>query len=600
MHTSWSNDGTKLYTVTHENYDYGTTNRHKWPGSRLDQLDVSTPWDLTTATRVASNIQWYDSDSPNIIDFNINSDGTKLYIVTEQTVETHTLSTPYDITTASVTPTGTFNTWTIADTSNKDFRWNAMSVSPDETKIYLMGRYEHAIREYSMSVAGDVTTMSPTGNTISMKDTALDASYDSLRVNSGPLLWEFFMSDDGLHIYVTANSASNGKIAKWTMTTAWDLSTATETTSEHIDLVLYTPGYQDFAPHIDQNFDAYVSGGMSDINFSKDGTKLFAGGGGSVGSGLFQYDVSGTFTHNLTLQGLPVEDSVGAPTSYMDESKFNSDYNARADLPGKTVFSANDVYGLTFSANGMHCYYTSGSSARDVKTVRQLALTTAWDISTMSHVRYQDLNATPPNGGPAWTGIEHHDISISTDGTKFYSLDRDTGSIVQYNLSNPYDISSFSRVEGQHVYSYVISGDSSTFSISYDGKIMFIYGKGPYAITRKFKLTTPWDITTAYPTGWQRTPTRDANGMSADGMYEFQSWSTTSMVRKANLAPWDLSPWLSSGTGSGDFDPAPVITNFKCPGIDDPMHKITISTDGRTLILYSTGTSEIISYDIGT
>ena len=601
-HSSWSNDGTKLYTVTHQP-SYTTALAHQWPNGRVDQFDVSTAWDISTATRIASSTQWGGSSQPNVIDLHINSDGTKLYIVTVETVETYALSTPYDITTASSTATGTFNTWTITDTSNKDFRWNSMSVSPDETKIYLIGRYNHHIKEYSMSTAGDVTTMSPTGNNIPMKDTLFDASYDYLRINaSSPLLWGLFMPEDGLHIYVCATGASNSKIGKWTMTTAWDLSTATETSSELIELRLYTPGHPTFSPHLDQNTGAYNEG-MADINFSKDGTKLYAGGlSANIGSGLFQYDVSGTLTQNLTLQGLPVEDNMGAPTQYMDESKFSSNWNARADLPGKTVFSANDVYGLTFSADGMHCYYTSGSSARDVKTVRQLALTTAWDISTMSHVRYQDLNATPPLGGPAWTGIEHHDISISTDGTKFYSLDMDTRSIVQYTLATPYDISSFSRVEGKDVLTLMLAGDECNFNISYDGKIMFVHGGQPRHM-RKFKLATPWDISTAYATGWQRNMGgSDAHGMSADGMYEFRNWSATSFKRKDNLAPWDLSPWDSTtgGTGGADFDPAPVLTNFKCPGVDDPMRKITISTDGRTLIVYSTGTSEIISYDIGT
>ena len=594
-HSCWSNDGTKLYTLTHEGYGMN----HQFPEARVDQYDVGTAWDISTTQLVATSTQWGGATPTKMIDLHINSDGTRLYLITVETVETHELSTPYDITTASLTATGTFNTWTIADTANKDFRWTSMAVSQDETKMFLIGRYTHQIKEYSMSTPGDVTTMSPTGNSVATKDSAqLDAEYDYLRVSAGPHYWEIFVTNDGLHIYVSALTAPSGPIiAKWTMTSAWDLSTATETPSELINLAPLTPGNPAFYPHLDQNTGERNGSGISSVNFSPDGKKLYVGG-----QGIFQYDVSGTFAHNLTSQGLLVEDDMGAPASYMDETKFSSVWASRANLPGKTVFSANDVYGLTFSADGMHCYYTSGSSARDIKTVRQLALTTAWDISTMSHVRYQDLNATPPNGGPAWSGIEHHDISISTDGTKFYSFDRDTNSIVQYNLVTPYDISSFSRTEGQYLYSDIFGGDECNFNISYDGKIMFLMG-GEIGHMRKYKLSTPWEMSTAYYTGWERNEgTNTANGMSADGMYEFRNWSGTNFKRKTNPGPWDLSPWDANpgGTGGLDFNPAPVLTNFMAPGIDDPLRKITISTDGRTLIVYSSGTSEIISYDIGT
>ena len=152
--------------------------------------------------------------------FRWSYDGTKLFIGADDTdVHTHTASTAWDITTVSSTVDNekTF-TETIASIFFKD----------DGTKVYIA---ENAvgttdiIRQYSLSTAWDISTA-----------TSDSKSYSPLQ---STVTKDFFIRSDGLKLYTTGNSTD--KVFQHTLSAAWDISTASY---DSVELDLATEGSQ--------------------------------------------------------------------------------------------------------------------------------------------------------------------------------------------------------------------------------------------------------------------------------------------------------------------------------------------------------------------
>lgn len=181
------------------------------------QYDLSTGWDVSTMSYSNNSKNFSSQDSaPTGID--ISSDGTKMYIVgiTNNTVYQYTLSTAYDISTASY--------------ASKSFSVSSQSSNPrdiafktDGTKMYLCTTSPNdAVYQYSLSTAWDIST----------------ASYDSVSLSlssqtTGPN--GMSISQDGKYMLVTGNSSTN--IYQYVLSTAWDLSTASYDSVLDVDSV---------------------------------------------------------------------------------------------------------------------------------------------------------------------------------------------------------------------------------------------------------------------------------------------------------------------------------------------------------------------------
>ena len=165
----------------------------------ITALTYSTSLDLSsqiTAANTGEGMKFGDS-------------GSKLYILVggaQDSVFQYNLSTAYDISTASY--------------ASKSFSVNTQDSDPqglafndDGTKMYMAGNFNDAIYQYTLSTAWDVST----------------ASYDSvsLDISSQALIAEgIAWGDSGLKLYVVNNLSGNKTIYQYTVTTAYDLSTA--------------------------------------------------------------------------------------------------------------------------------------------------------------------------------------------------------------------------------------------------------------------------------------------------------------------------------------------------------------------------------------
>lgn len=206
--------------------------------SKIAQYTLSTAWDVSTASyanKVYSlrdnNIYWGEG-------MFFKSDGSVLYAVSSYSLKVHqfSLSTPWDISTASYSNASTSLSAVDSEPSGIYFR-------ADGLKMYLAGNAGDSIYQFSLSSAWDITT----------------ASYDSVsyaiwsHISGVGTTQGVYFKDDGIKMF-TVDSASD-RIYQYTLSSAWDLSTAV------YDNVSFSVSSQSAVP--------------SDIFIKTDGGKLY-------------------------------------------------------------------------------------------------------------------------------------------------------------------------------------------------------------------------------------------------------------------------------------------------------------------------------------
>lgn len=121
----------------------------------------------------------------------------------------------------------------------------------------------------------------------------------------------------------------------------------------------------------------------------------------------------------------------------------------------------------------------------DRTSIWYFQLHTPWDISTLSEGERIDLSHFSQRG---------HDIAFKTDGTILYIDDRTTGSIFEYSLSNPWDVTS-----GTLTYTFDISQHQKEVrGIEFlgEGSVMMLMDTERKEVLQ-FNLFEPWNVSTA-------------------------------------------------------------------------------------------------------
>jgi sugar lactone lactonase YvrE len=170
------------------------------------QYTLGTAWDVSTAVYASKSFSVGSQDTnPTAVTF--SSDGTKMYIVgyTNDTVYQYTLSTAWNLSTAS------YASKSFSVTSQDDTPVD-LFFSDDVTKMYMLGTTADTVFQYTLSTAWDVSTASyaSKSRTVGAQDTS-------------PTGLAF--STDGTKMYMVGTT--NGRVFQYTLSTAWDLSTAT-------------------------------------------------------------------------------------------------------------------------------------------------------------------------------------------------------------------------------------------------------------------------------------------------------------------------------------------------------------------------------------
>ena len=393
----------------------------------------------------------------------------------------------------------------------------------------------------------DVTTMD-TGNVLNFSGHA----------NSTIQSEGFFFREDGKKMYIVVNDPVADFIDEFTLSTAFDPSTATWEYS--LDVSSENDETEDIHFKPDGTIMATVSVTLDELNYytlltpwdlstaTHTGTETLSGD--QIHRGLWVRDdglmfwTTGTFSerliqHNMTTAwdfSTTITDvqkiTISADTINPNTVEWRDDgfvllilqqsapqqidrYNLTTawDISTATYHSTFDLeneLGDETETEGLHVapdgvtIFTLGNDLDEIKK---------WTLS--SEVVIDDFRIERGDSGWAvdelafvqsqnvtegFDGITVEDVEISSDGKKMYIADRDgpSPSIVEYDLTTPWDISTAEF--NQDFFTNVAAGGTEispyAIRIVNDGTKMYYTGQGDDDI-KEFTLSTPYDISTA-------------------------------------------------------------------------------------------------------
>ena len=186
------------------------------PSNRLRRYNMSTAWDLSTASST-TEYETLGQEDTYVHDARWSDDGTELWMLgaganqTSTTTSTDTLyyytntSSAFTLFPGSLSFTNTVGSITFG-TVPMSFRWR-----PDGLKLYTVGRIGDSVKQYTVGTAFDITSISYDGVSVST------ASYDT-----EPQAVTF--SSDGTKMFVLGGTTA--KVYEYTLGIAWDIGSS--------------------------------------------------------------------------------------------------------------------------------------------------------------------------------------------------------------------------------------------------------------------------------------------------------------------------------------------------------------------------------------
>lgn len=261
---AFSSNGTFMYII-------GVAN------TGVFQYTLGTDWDVSTASYASKSCD-VSSETTEPQGIFIKSDGTKIYVVGDtgaipDAVLQYTLSTPWDISTCSY------------DSKNKgvaseDGQPRGVAFSSNGTKMYIDGRANDKVFQYTLSTDWDVST----------------ASYDSVSYTISGQTGEsrdITFSTDGTKMYIVDDTGDI--IYQYALANAWDISSASYN-SKNYDVTT-----QDANP--------------SGVTFPSDGSKMYVVGLAS--DSVYQYLLQAESSYEvaiINLEEIPTDPATFSPS----------------------------------------------------------------------------------------------------------------------------------------------------------------------------------------------------------------------------------------------------------------------------------------------
>jgi 6-phosphogluconolactonase (cycloisomerase 2 family) len=448
----FGDSGAKMYIV-------GDTN------DTVYQYTLSTPWDLSTAS-YASLSKSVNAEETNPRDVFFKSDGTIMYVTgtTGDDVNQYALSSAWDVSTASYTKVSSpnFNTWYAESTPN------GIYIKPDGAQFYIVGPSTDSVWQQTMPTAWDVANMVPGFYVGSQEGTPNGLAF----------------KDDGTKMYIVGSG--NDTVYQYSLSTAWDVLTAS------YDSVSFSVSTQETEPR--------------GITFKTDGTKMYIIG--QTGDDVNEYDLGTAW--NVSTASFVQLFSVSAQTGaapvkvefksdgtkmyvqsatntsifeYSLSSAWNistASYSSVSYAVG-TIIGGTGLSGLAFADSGTKMYVADSTLDR----VLGFPLSTAWDLSTAnSYYRSVAAEETNPQS-----------VTFKPDGTEMYVLGTIGDDVNQYSVSTAWSVQSASYVRV-----FLVSGQTGAAPVKVqfkdDGTKMYVLSNTNDAIYQ-YSLSTAWDISTA-------------------------------------------------------------------------------------------------------
>ena len=483
-------DGTKVYIC-------GFT------GDEINEYDLSTAYDISTATfNQLFSIVAQEGSSRQVF---FKLDGTSMYVVgvVSDTVYQYTLSTAWDISTASYAS----KSFSVV---SQDTAPAGLSFKSDGTKMYVSGSASgNNVYQYSLSTAWDVST----------------ASYDSVSFTAAGVsaLRGVWFSSDGTYLYLV--DAGTGHVFKATLGIAWDLSTASMT-SETLDV-----SGQDLT--------------IYNVYGSSDGTKLYLMG--SANDTIYQYStVLNTATLDLSTGSVfeltPTSDiqvslsnpaasgTVSGATLLLD-GVATSTYSYASETLLDSITPQATAGQAYWRADGLKFYHINDPN----ENVYQYACSRPYDLSTATYETFfnDSVNMSAAKG-----------LFFKPDGTKMYTSDQNTDKVHEYTLSTAWDVSTASYASSDLSVLAQTTYASNIF-FSSDGVYLYVMDNTNDAVDQ-WTLSTAWDVSTGSYTRTFSVAGQETNPLSLhfsdDGATMFVSGGTGQDLNVYSLSTaWNIS-----------------------------------------------------------
>jgi len=193
-------------------FDPSGTRMFMGNGTLIEQYSLSTAWDISTASFVR-NSSALNSTSTRGLFFRDN--GTRMFVLTSAAdrVEIYNLGTAWNVATASY----------VAFMGSADTSSYGLTFKPDGTRSYVLGDANNNITQFNWPSAWGGTN--PSGQ---ISPTSFTSFSISGQIGSNPPYAVVFNST-GTRFYVASGpvaSSSNNYVYEYQMSTAWDVSTA--------------------------------------------------------------------------------------------------------------------------------------------------------------------------------------------------------------------------------------------------------------------------------------------------------------------------------------------------------------------------------------
>tara|TARA_R110000868_G_scaffold207972_8_gene457132 strand:- start:3097 stop:7353 length:4257 start_codon:yes stop_codon:yes gene_type:complete len=589
---AFSTDGTKMFFLGDN-------------GKDVNEYTLSTGFDVSTATFVDSFS--VNAQDDNMFGFTFNADGTKMFIVgyTNDAVFEYSLSTGFDISTTSYV-----RNFSVAsqETTPRDVAFNTAG-----TKMFVLGITGDDVNEYTLSTGFNVSTASFVDSfSVSPQDTvptsiAFNTAGTKMFIlgATGQDVNEYALST-GFDVSTATYSQNFSVSAQETSPTGiafnadgskmFILGNAGDDINEYSFEALVSPtGYNPV--HTTLSIDSTY---WTDINSM---TASQAAGDGNVyyaistddrttwavvdntdgvrnivknNAGTWQYNSNGTYGSETWANGA-TNTELATLAEAMEGASVAVVFDVSAAAYSRSFsVSAQETFaqGLAFNTDGTKMFVV-GYAGSDVN---EYTLSTGFNVSTATFV--DSFSVTAQETVPT-------DVAFNTDGTKMFVLGLVNDNINEYTLSTGFDVSTATFVDAFSVAAQETEPRGVAFNT--DGTKMFIVGSIGDDVN-EYALTTGFDVSTASFTDSFSVAAQETNPtaveFNTDGTKMFVVGFTGDKVYEYTLS-----------TGF-DVSTATFVDSFSVASQDTVPNGLAFNTDGTKMFVVGESNDGVYEYTI--
>ncbi|MEQ8525227.1 BspA family leucine-rich repeat surface protein [Gracilimonas sp.] len=509
---AFNGDGTKMFVIG--------------IGAEVEEYHLDTAYDVSTALYAGAEEKFYvGAQEPNANDLTFNRDGSKMFVLGDgdgAVVEYH-LGTAYDVSTA------------VYAGAEEEFSVAAQDIAPegvlfngDGTKMFMVGRADGAVVEYTLGIAPTTTEFAEngTGTVIDINATdgeggaadvglsysitgGADAAAFAFEAATGILTFvtapdfENPGDADENNEYVVTIQADDGEAENNTASTTLTITVTdvneTPTVTTPIADVTVDENAANTVVDLSTSFsDAETASGSLTYTIESNGNPALVTATISGSTLTLDYQTDQFGTANITVRAsdgeLFVDDTFVVTVNEGNNAPI---FSAPYDVSAAVYAGAEEEfyvggqellpYGLTFNGNGTKMYVIG---IDDSDAVVEYTLGVAYDVSTAVYAGAEE-EFYVGDQEPAAAGL-----TFNGDGTKMFVVGTDDA-VVEYTLGVAYDVSTAAYAGAEEEF-YVGAQSPTPIDLTFngDGTKMFVVSVEEAEVT-EYNLSTAYDVSTA-------------------------------------------------------------------------------------------------------